>query len=388
MKLSQVAQSVVPSSTLSLVAKAQAMKAQGLDVISLSAGELDMPPPRAVRESAKEFIDGGKIRYTAAAGIPALRSAIAEEYAAKYGLRLGAENVIVTAGAKQAVFNAVLATVDRGDQVIIPAPYWVSYPEMVKMVRGEVVVVHTRAEDGFKITPEALERHITERTAALILNTPSNPTGAVYTKEEISRLLELARKHSFVIISDEIYESLVLEGEHASVLHFGADALEYAVMISGASKSFAMTGWRIGWALGHPELVDAMTRLQAHQTSNACTISQHAVLAALREAKGFAREVVDILRRRRDRAVELLRTIPGFAPIKPAGAFYIFCDVRGALRDRFESSAELAEFILERALVAVVPGEGFGAPGFLRFSIAVSEETFAEAAQRIKNALS
>ena len=382
MRLSELAGKINPSPTLSLSARARRMKAEGKDVIALSAGELDFPPPKEVIDAAKRALDSGDIRYTAASGMPALKQAVCDRYRRKYNLAISSENVVISSGAKHSLANVLLALLNPGDEVIIPVPYWVSYPEMVKLAGGKPVFVRTSPENRFKLTVEMLENAATEKTRVLMLNSPNNPTGTVYARDEIEAIYRFARERSIVVLADEIYEDLVFSGGFFSFAQIGGEIFENVVIVSGVSKTYAMTGWRIGWAVGHPELIAAVGRIQAHQTSNPCTVSQYASIAALNECDYFPKMVVEQIRRRRQIALDMLRKIPGFKPIEPDGAFYIFCDVSGALGERFASSTELAEYILENALVAAVPGEAFGMPGFLRISIAASEEQIREAIER------
>jgi len=387
MQLSNLSQSIKASLTLSLSAKARAMRARGLDVIALSAGELDFSPQKEILEAGKRTIDSDNVRYTSASGMPVLRKSVADKYSQKYGSQLAAENVIISSGAKQSLANGLLTLIDPDDEVIIPAPYWVSYPEMVKLARGKAVFIDTSSEQGFKITPEQIHAALSSRSKVLLLNSPSNPTGAVYTKKEIEAIAKILDGTDVNIISDEIYENLVLDGEYFSFLQSGTEILDNVLVVSGVSKTYAMTGWRIGWAIGNPQIIAAMGRMQSHQTSNACTISQYAAIEALARGDSFSIKVTPIIRKRRDIALELMKKIPGFEPFIPHGAFYIFCDVRDAIEDRFKSSVELAEYLLEKALVAIIPGEAFGAPGFVRISIAASEEAITEALGRIGEAL-
>ncbi len=388
MKLSSLAMSINPSPTLALSALAASMKAQGKDIISLSAGELDIAPAELINNAAKKAIDEAKIRYTASAGLPLLRKTIAEKTSRKHNIALTMKNVVVTSGAKQAISNAILALLEPGEEVIFPAPYWVSYPEMVTLARGKSVIIPTTSETNFKLTPELLMNYISAKSKILILNSPSNPTGMLYSFSEIEALVEIARKANFTIISDEIYDCLVFDGKHTSLLDFGNEILDHAVVINGVSKTYAMTGWRLGWAIGNEEIISAMDNIQAHQTSNACTISQYATIAALEKADEFIEHLVPLMAKRKDTAIALFSKIQGIVPIIPQGAFYIFCDVRNKLTEKyFPSSQALAKYLLEEALVATVPGEDFGMPGFLRISITASEETIAEAASRIERAL-
>ena len=387
MKISALARSLHSSPTLSLSAKARAMKARGIDVIALSAGELDFSPPDVVVEAAEKSIEAGNIKYTAAIGMPKLRESVAKRYSQKYNASIDAQNIAITVGAKQALANTLLALIEPGDEVIIPAPYWVSYPEMVELARGKAVFVETTAGKNFHLEPEKFENAISEKTRILMLNSPSNPTGAVYSESELTEIFEIAKRHNIIILADEIYEDLILDGEFFSFIQFHENIFDNVVVISGISKTFAMTGWRIGWAIAAPELISALGRIQGHQTSNSCTISQYAAIAALEKANDFAPKIVREIRKRRDVAIEMLSQIPGFKPVKPAGAFYIFCDVKDALGKKFSSSAKLSEFLLENAHVAAVPGEAFGIEGYLRISIAASMKNIAEAITRIKNTI-
>ncbi len=387
MKISSLASSIKGSPTLRLSAQAAEMRSRGLDVIALSAGELDLKPPKVVVDAAKKAIDDGIIKYTAASGMPKLHDAVAQKFAIKHNIELKRENVIITVGAKQALSNIMITILEPDDEVLIPTPYWVSYPEMVKLARGKPVIVETAAEHKFKIKADDIEKNASARTKALLLNSPSNPTGAIYSRTELEDIIAICRKKGIAIISDEIYFTIVLDGEHTSLLDFGKDVLDYAIIINGVSKAYAMTGWRLGWAIANPEIISAMGRIQSHQTSNACTISQYAAIAAMGNADDFAPKVVSLMRERRKIAMELLENIQGIEPLEPDGAFYIFCDVRKLLGERFASSEKLSEYLLQNALVATVPGEAFGMPGFLRISIAIDKDKLSEALNRIAKAI-
>ena len=387
MNISTLANSIEGSPTLRLSAQASEMRSRGLDVIALTAGELDLKPPAVVVETAKNVMDRGIIKYTSASGMPQLRDTVAKKFSERHNIDIKRENVIITAGAKQALSNLMLTILEPNDEVLIPIPYWVSYPEMVKLARGKPVFINTDAENKFKVRASDVERHSSSRTRAIMLNSPSNPTGAVYSRGELEDIISVCKERDILIVSDEIYFTIVLDGEHTSLLDFGSDFQNYAVVINGVSKAYAMTGWRLGWAIAAPDIVSAMGRIQSHQTSNPCTISQYAAMSALECADDFAPEVVEVMRRRREIALEKLQKIDGFAPIIPEGAFYFFCDVRKNLGERFSSSEALSEFLLKNALVATVPGEAFGMPGFLRISIAIDEEKIVEAFDRIEKAL-
>ncbi len=387
MKISSLASSIEGSPTLRLSAQAAEMRSRGLDVIALSAGELDLKPPKIVVDAAKKAIDDGIIKYTSASGMPKLRDCVAQKFAKKHNIELKRGNVIITAGAKQALSNIMLTIVEPGDEVLIPIPYWVSYPEMVKIARGKPVIVETAAENKFKIKADDIEKSASSRTKALLLNSPSNPTGAIYSRGELEDIIAMCRQKSITIISDEIYFTIILDGEHTSLLDFGEKVLDYAIIVNGVSKAYAMTGWRLGWAIANQEIISAMGRIQSHQTSNACTISQYAAIAAIEHADDFAPKVVSRMRQRRKTAMELLEKIPGIEPLEPDGAFYVFCNVKNILGKRFASSEKLSEYLLQNALVATVPGEAFGIPGFIRISIAIEEKRIVEALDRISKAL-
>ncbi|MCD6531883.1 aminotransferase class I/II-fold pyridoxal phosphate-dependent enzyme, partial [bacterium] len=260
MRLSELAGKINPSPTLSLSARARRMKAEGKDVIALSAGELDFPPPKEVIDAAKRALDSGDIRYTAASGMPALKQAVCDRYRRKYNLAISSENVVISSGAKHSLANVLLALLNPGDEVIIPVPYWVSYPEMVKLAGGKPVFVRTSPENRFKLTVEMLENAATEKTRVLMLNSPNNPTGTVYARDEIEAIYRFARERSIVVLADEIYEDLVFSGGFFSFAQIGGEIFENVVIVSGVSKTYAMTGWRIGWAVGHPELIAAVGR--------------------------------------------------------------------------------------------------------------------------------
>lgn len=381
MKLSRRAQSVQPSPTLAITARAQAMRAEGKDVISLSAGEPDFPTPEHVRKAAIEAIESGFTRYTATAGTPELRKAIAEKHRRENGQDYDPDTEIVASvGAKHAIYNAIQVLVDEGDEVLIPAPYWVSYPDMVRLAGGTPVLVPCRAEDDFVVQASEIEARITERTRLLVLNSPSNPTGAVYPRRALEAIAEVLRRHPQVgVISDDIYEHLVFTGEpFANILHAAPDLRDRTVVINGLSKSFSMTGWRIGWALGPAEVIGAMRRLQDQSTSNPTSITQKAAIAALRGGLESVETMRKAFDERRRFVQRRLAEIPGVNCPEIGGAFYAFFDVRPLLDRRFcgeplgGSSARFCELLLEEFLVATVPGSAFGAEGFVRLSFATS----------------
>jgi aspartate aminotransferase len=360
--------------------RALEMKSRGFDVFAFGVGEPDFEPPERVREAAKRAIDGGCSKYTAVTGIPALKEAICEATERMRGWRPKNENVCVSVGAKHALFNLALALYEPGDEVVIPKPYWVSYPEQVRIVGATPVLVDTREEDGWKLSPAELEHALSPRTKAIILCSPSNPTGIAYSKEETEALLDVVRKHDCWLIVDEIYGELVYDGlKFVSAAKLAPDLRDRLIVIDGVSKTFAMTGWRIGWALAPAPLIKALDVVQGQSTTNPTAVAQHAAIAAL---KGPADEFDHIraeFQKRRDVMVAGLNSIPGIRCRTPEGAFYAFADCRG-LRGldwngkAVDTDEDIAFWLLDKAHVAAVPGGGFGAPGYLRFSYAASEE--------------
>jgi len=388
--ISRRLKAVVPSPTLAINAKAAALAAEGKNVIRLAVGEPDFFTPRNVKDAAIAAIEGNKTTYTPAAGINELKEAVCRKFAEDNGLSYSPKEVMVSVGAKQAIYNAIVALVDPGDEVIIPAPYWVSYPDQVRLAGGEPVIIKTDESTGFKITGAMLRSAVTARSKVLILNSPNNPTGAVYSREELEELAAVIEEHGLCVITDEVYESLVYGQEkHVSIASLSPRVKDRAVVVNGVSKTYCMTGWRIGYAAGPAEVIAAMARLQGHSTSNAASICQYAAVAALDGPKDDLRAMVREYERRRDYMTERINRLPGFSAALPAGAFYVFPNVSGALGCTIagravESAEDLATVILEQALVAVVPGEGFGAPENIRFSYSASMEDIREAMDRIE----
>jgi len=367
------------------------MIAQGIDVVSFAVGEPDFDTPANIREAAIKAINEGFTRYTPATGIPALKEAIVKKFREDNGLDYAVDEVIASVGGKQAIFNAIQALCDDGDEVLMPAPYWVSYPEMVKLAGGVPVIVPTGGGAGFKCTPEILGEYITPKTSVIILNSPSNPTGAVYSKDEIEDLAAYLLDKGIAIISDEIYEELIYDGmSHYSIAQVSPEAKANTVVTNGVSKAYAMTGWRIGYAAGPSQVIKAMGSYQGHCTSNPTSISQVASVEALTGPKDTVREMVAEFSRRRDYLVERVSALPGFRMATvPGGAFYLFPDVTGlygrVIGDReIGTDMDLAEVILEKAHVALVPGVAFGAPGHLRLSYAASMEELEKGADRLE----
>lgn len=371
-----------PSATVAVTSRALELRRAGADVLSLSVGEPDFETPPHVKTAGIAAIQAGHTRYTPVSGLPELREAVSAKFARENGLEYAPGDVTVTSGGKQAIFNALLALLNPGDEVLIPAPYWVSYPEMVALTGAVPVPVPTRAEADFVLDPEELAARVTPRTRLIVLNSPGNPTGAVYPAEVMETVAELARRHDLSLLSDEIYEHLVYDAEHVSPARF---APERTLTVNGASKAYAMTGWRIGYAGGPREWITAMNALQSQSTTGACTVSQHAALAALTEHAATARFVAEAraaYRERRDFLVAGLNGL-GLPTPTPQGAFYVLPDSTRLHPDELEAS----RLLLERGGLAVVPGTDFGAPGRVRLSYAASLDTLEEALRRIGRVL-
>ncbi|OUM98992.1 MAG: aspartate aminotransferase [Firmicutes bacterium ZCTH02-B6] len=392
MRLSQRAASMAPSPTLAMDAKAKAMRRQGIDVISFSVGEPDFDTPAHIRAAAAAAMEQGHTRYTPAGGIPELKEVIQEKLARVNGLEYTPDQIVVSVGAKHALYNAFQVLLDPGDEVIIPAPYWVSYADQVRLAGGEPVIVPTTEDTGFKLTAAQLRDHLTPRTRALVLNSPCNPTGAVYSRTELAALAEAVLAHpDCLIIADEIYEPFVYDGnEHVSIASLSPEIKARTLVINGVSKMYAMTGWRIGYAAGPKELIQAMADLQSQSTSNPTSISQWAAVAALRGSQEPVGEMVAAFRKRRDLIVEGLRALPGVTCQVPPGAFYVFPRVDAAFGKRYgdqviNNSQELAMALLNEAHVALVPGSAFGYEGYLRLSYAANENQIRAGLERIAN---
>lgn len=377
--LSQRALQVQPSPTLALSAKAREMKQQGIDVLAFTAGEPDFDTPDFAKAAAIEAIHAGYTKYTATPGIPELREAISEKFWRDNHLRYSPDQIVVSCGAKHSIFNALMALVDPGDEVIIPSPCWVSYPEQVKLMGGVPVIAPTEESNDFAPHYDAIRELITPRTKVLMLNSPCNPTGAVYSRQTLKEIAALAIKHNFWVIADEIYEKLIYEGHaHTSIAALGSEIYERVITINGLSKSHAMTGWRIGYAAAPLEVAKAMICLQDQMTSNACSIAQYAALGALQGPAEWYDTMRQRFDARRKRMVEGLNQVPGIRCWTPLGAFYAFANVEG-LKERsidgfdFSDGDGVSAYLLEKARIAVVPGSGFCAPGYIRWSYATSE---------------
>lgn len=376
---------------MAVSALATELKAQGRPVIDLGAGEPDFDTPEHIKAAAIEAIRKGQTKYTPVEGTAALKTAIIDKFRRDNGLEYAPDQIVVSCGAKQTCYNVAMTVLNPGDEAIVPAPYWVSYPDMVKLADGEPVIVSAGIEDGFKITAKALQAAITDRTRLVFLNSPSNPTGVSYTRAEWRALGEVLQEHPNVVIAaDDMYEHIYWGSE--PFISFAAacpDLFERTVTINGVSKCYAMTGWRIGYAGGPKSIVAAMKKLQGQSTSNPCSISQAASLAALTGDQGCVKQMTSAFRERHDYVVAALNSIPGFRCIPAAGAFYAFPDVSGAmLRKKVADDTAFAELLLREGDVAVVPGSAFGAPGYVRLSFACSIETLKDAVERIKRIVS
>ena len=392
-KLSARLNRLAPSATLVMSQKSSEMKAQGIDVINLSVGEPDFNTPDAIKELAKQAIDENYSRYSPVPGYPSLRKAISEKLKNENRLEYSPNEILVSNGAKQCVCNAIMALVDDGEEVIIPAPYWVSYPQMVKLAGGEPVVVPTGFGQNFKMTAQQLEAAITPKTRMLILCSPSNPTGSVYTKEELRAIADVVLAHDdLFVLADEIYEHINYTGHHESIGQFDG-MKERAIIINGVSKAYAMTGWRIGFMAAPEWIVKDCNKLQGQYTSGACSVSQKAAEAAYVLPQDCVEEMRQAFERRRDLIVALAKDIPGLEVNVPEGAFYLFpkCDSFFGKSDgttTIASSTDLALYLLDRAHVATVAGDAFGDPECFRMSYATSDTNIREAMRRIKEALS
>ncbi len=390
MSISKKASLITPSLTLAITAKAKQMKQEGIDVIGFGAGEPDFDTPPHIKEAAKKAIDEGFTKYTPASGIKELKEAICKKFKNDNNLDYSPEEVLVSCGAKHSIFNAILALCNEGDEAILPSPYWVSYPEMIKVGGAKPIILKTTQENNFKITIHQLKEVITPKTKLLILNSPSNPTGMVYRKDELVAISEVLVEKGIFCISDEVYEKIIYDGEeHISIASLGPQIKRLTIVINGVSKTYSMTGWRIGYAAASKEIIKAMSNLQSHSTSNPASISQKAALAALQGPQEPLYKMVTEFARRRDYIVERLNSIKGISCLKPQGAFYVFPDISQIIGRVFKEqtikdSSSLARILLDGANVAVVPGSAFGQDTNLRLSYATSMENITGGLNRIE----
>ncbi|MCX7817390.1 MAG: pyridoxal phosphate-dependent aminotransferase [Syntrophales bacterium] len=393
MNLSKRIQSIKPSPTLAITMKANALRAKGRDVVGFGAGEPDFDTPAHIKEAAKKAIDEGFTRYTPVGGIDELKDAIIERLQIDYGLTYERSEICVSCGAKHTLYNLAQVLFDEGDEVIIPAPYWVSYIDIVNLAGAVPVILETSEETGFKVTTEALREAITEKTKAFILNSPSNPTGAAYEPEEVEALSEVFLENDILIISDDIYEKIVYDGfKFKSIASVDEELKKRTVIVNGVSKAYAMTGWRIGYAAGPKDIIDAVTKLQSQNTSNPNSIAQKASLAALKGDQTSVTEMVSQFEKRRNYIVDALNAISGFSCTVPRGAFYVFPDISRLFGKscgdiRINTSSDFAAYLLDTVDVAVVPGIDFGSDRHIRLSYATSLEQIREGIRRIHEAV-
>ncbi|WP_163526205.1 pyridoxal phosphate-dependent aminotransferase [Halobacillus ihumii] len=386
MELAKRVQTLTPSSTLAITAKAKELKSEGHDVIGLGAGEPDFNTPHHIIAAAADAMEEGLTKYTPSGGIPDLKKAILSKMKDDHNLNYSTDEVIVTTGAKHALFTLFQVLLNKGDEVIVPAPYWVSYPEQIKLAEGTPVIVKAKEENQFKITPQQLEESITKQTKAVIINSPSNPTGMIYSEDELRAIGEVCVKHDILIVSDEIYEKLIYsDDQHVSMAQLSDELFKQTIIINGVSKSHSMTGWRIGYALGQAKIIKAMTNMASHSTSNPTSISQYAALAAYKGSNEEVKKMRQAFHERLDALHTWLLEIPGVSCEKPKGAFYLFPNViETAKKCGFNTVDEWVTTLLEEEKVALVPGSGFGSPENVRLSYATSIDQLEEAAKRLK----
>lgn len=393
MKLARRIGRISPSPTLRITAEAKAMAARGVDVIDFASGEPDLDTPLPVKDAGIAAIRSGFTKYTAVGGTDELKQAVIDKLRRDQGLGYDKSQLLISSGAKHSLYNLAQAFIEAGDEVIIPAPYWVSYPDQVLLNDGTPVMVPTEEATGFQLTGALLERHVTPRTKAVIVNSPGNPTGAAYDRRTLEGIAEVALRHRLLIISDEIYEKLLYDGlTHVSIASLGPEIQARTVVVNGVSKAYSMTGWRIGYAAGPKDLIAAMTTVQSQSTSNPTSISQKAAVAALNEGDAFIKEMVAEFDQRRRYMVERLNKIPGIRCAMPKGAFYAFPHVGRLIGRRtpdgpLASATALAGYLLKEARTALVPGEAFGAPEYLRFSYATGMQNIVTGLDRIDEAI-
>ncbi len=392
MELSRRAEGIKPSSTLAISAKASELKAQGLDIVGFGVGEPDFDTPDHIKEAAIQAIKDGFTKYTAAAGIPELRKAVAKKLKKDNGLDYDFSQIVISNGGKHALVNAFMAILNEGDEVIIPAPYWLSYSEIVNIAGGVPVIVNTSKENNYMVTKDELEAAYTEKTKAFILVSPSNPTGMVSSMDDLKMIADFAIEKDIFVVADEMYEKLIYDEDkkHISIASLGKDIYDRTILVNGVSKSYAMTGWRVGYTASNPKIAKLISSLQSHMTSNINSIAQKATLAALEGPQDCVVEMCKEFKKRRDYIFEREEKIPFISALKPEGAFYLFIDVSGVYGKKFEgveinSAADMAALLIEKKLVAVVPCADFGMPDHIRLSYATSIETIKKGMDRIED---
>ncbi|WP_370830806.1 pyridoxal phosphate-dependent aminotransferase [Clostridium sp.] len=389
MELSRKAQRIEASVTLAITAKAKEMKEKGIDVISFGAGEPDFNTPENIINAAIKAMQEGNTKYTNVNGILLLREAICKKFKEDNGLIYKPSQIVVSTGAKQSLANVFLAILNPGDEVIVPNPYWVSYPELIRLADGKAVFVESDETSSYKFTKENLEKAVTEKTKAIILNTPNNPTGTIYNKEELIEIAEFAKKYDLIIVSDEMYEKLIYDGEsHVSIASVSHDAYERTIVINGLSKSYAMTGWRLGYCGATEKIAKLMTNIQSHMTSNVCSITQYAAVEALNGPQDKVKEMIFEFERRRNYMAKTLEEMNNLSIIKPQGAFYIMINIDECLGkeingEKINDSMDFSAKLLENEKVAVIPGKAFGLDNYVRVSYATSMELIEKGLERI-----
>lgn len=393
MNLSKKANSISPSITLEITGKANELKAQGVNVMSFAAGEPDFNTPKNIIEAAIKAMDDGYTKYTKTSGIVELRKAICKKLHQENNLNYSEEQIVVSTGAKQCLANTFLAILNKGDEVILQNPCWVSYTELIKLADGVPVIVNCDENDGYKLSAKNIEKAVTSKTKAILLNSPHNPTGIVYNKNELEEIAQIAKKYNLIIISDEIYEKLIYDGkEHVSIASLSEDAYERTIVINGLSKTYAMTGWRVGYTASSAKLAKIMSSVQSHMTSNVCSISQYAALEALTGPQDSINMMKNAFEERRNFMMKKLEEIDEVSFIKPQGAFYIMVNITYFIGKsingvKINNSIEFAKMLLEEEKVAVIPGAAFGLENFIRLSYATSMEVIEEGLDRIKSFL-
>ncbi|OPJ64548.1 pyridoxal phosphate-dependent aminotransferase [Clostridium chromiireducens] len=394
MKLSKKAGNISPSITLAITAKANELKSQGVDVVSFGAGEPDFNTPENIIQAAIKAMHDGKTKYTPAGGLLELKQTICKKFEADNGLEYKPSQITVSTGAKQSLANVFMATLNPGDEVLVPVPYWVSYPELVKLADGVPVFVETSKENSYKYTISDLEKALTSNTKALLLNSPNNPTGTIYHEEELLEIANFAKKHDLLIVSDEIYEKLIYDGEnHISIAALNEDAYNRTIVINGVSKTYAMTGWRLGYAAASEEITKLMTSIQSHMTSNVNTIAQYATIEALNGPVEELNNMIKEFENRRNFMIYKLEKLNEVSIIRPSGAFYVMVNISAYLNTTFKdqdinNSVDFARVLLEEEKVAVIPGAGFGLDDYIRLSYATSMDIIENGIDRISTFLS
>ena len=393
MEYSRKAKNINPSITLAITAKAKELKENGVDVVSFGAGEPDFNTPKNIIDAAKKAMDEGKTKYTAAAGIPELKQALCKKLKEDNNLDYKPENIVISTGGKQALGNAFMAILNPEDEVLIPVPYWVSYPELVKLSGGVPIFVDCKEEDDYKFTIDALEKVTTNKTKAIVLNSPNNPTGSIYSKKELEDIAEYAKKHDIIIISDEMYEKLIYDSEkHVSIATISEDSYNRTIIINGFSKAFSMTGWRLGYSVANKEITKLMSSIQSHMTSNANSITQYAAVEALTGPKDELNKMIVEFEKRRNFMTETIDKIEALTYIRPSGAFYVMINIKNYLGKSLngqliKDSMDFSRILLDEDKVAVIPGAAFGLDNYIRLSYATSKELIGEGLKRIEKFL-